>query len=62
MDIDKSKFLCVYSSIDNSGNIICTLSYTQCNNTSCEYSNDCKYCIRRFKSCNDCHLPFKTLI
>lgn len=52
---DKSKFDCIYSSINENGNRFCLLTFSECIH-SCEFNNDCKYCNAKFKKCNECDL------
>ena len=50
---DKSKFYCIYSSINEDGNRFCLLTFSECIH-SCEFNNDCKYCNSKFKKCYEC--------
>ena len=52
---DKSKFDCIYSSINEDGNRFCLLTFSECIH-SCEFNNYCKYCNAKFKKCNECDL------
>ena len=49
---DKSKFYCIYSSINEDGNRFCLLTFSECIH-SCEFNNDCKYCNSKFKKCSE---------